>query len=109
MDDKKCFNMASMVLNAVLEMSEQFVVILFYVQLEKFSLSLPDTMVTECIILKINNFLRMEKNHLTVHFDNKYTCAKSISIDCNKAIASKFDSKLILKFALLLTKHNKEH
>jgi hypothetical protein len=52
MDDKKFFNMASMVLNAVLEMSKQFVVILFYVQLEKFSLSLPDTMVTECIFFE---------------------------------------------------------
>jgi hypothetical protein len=33
----------------------------------------------------------MGKNHLTIHVENKYTCAKSIFMDCNKAIASKFD------------------
>jgi hypothetical protein len=32
-----------------------------------------------------------EKIHLTVYVDNKYACAKSIFIDCNKAIISKFD------------------
>jgi hypothetical protein len=31
------------------------------------------------------------KIHLTVYVDNKYVCAKSIFIDCNKAITSKFD------------------
>jgi hypothetical protein len=33
----------------------------------------------------------MGKFFLTVHVDNKYTCAKSIFMDCNKAIASKLD------------------
>jgi hypothetical protein len=32
-----------------------------------------------------------EKNHLTVHVDNSYTCAKSIFMYCNKAITSKYD------------------
>ena len=45
----------------------------------------------------------MEKNHLIVHVDNKYTCAKSIFMDCNKAIPNR-----LLRFALLLTKHARQ-
>jgi hypothetical protein len=81
--------------NAVLEM--------FYVPLGNFSLSLPDTMVTECIY-----FLSMEKNHLTVHVNNKYTSAKSILSTATKQLHLNLISKLILRFAFLLTKHNKE-
>jgi hypothetical protein len=47
----------------------------------------------------------MEKIHLTAQFDNKYTGAKSISIDCNKQLHPNLISKLILRFALLLTKN----
>jgi hypothetical protein len=33
----------------------------------------------------------MKKTHFTVHVDNRYTCAKSIFMYCNKAVTSKFD------------------
>jgi hypothetical protein len=32
-----------------------------------------------------------EKINLTLYVDNKYACAKSIFMGCNKAITSKFD------------------
>jgi hypothetical protein len=54
--------------------------------------------------LKINNFLSMEKIHLTVHVDNKYTCAKSIFIDCNKAIEFKFDFQTYTQVCVVVNK-----
>jgi hypothetical protein len=46
----------------------------------------------------------MGKNHLTVHVDNKYTCAKSIFMDCDKAIASKFDFQTYTQVCVVANK-----
>jgi hypothetical protein len=56
-------------------------------------MGLPDTctMATECILWKKIISKAWEKIHLTVYLGNKYACAKSIFIDCNLAITSRFD------------------
>jgi hypothetical protein len=41
--------------------------------------------------VKKKKSIAWEKFNLTVYLDNKYACAKSIFIDCNIAITSKFD------------------
>jgi hypothetical protein len=52
----------------------------------------------------MNNFLSMEKIHLTVHVDNKYTSAKSIFIECNKAIAFEFDFQTYTQVCVVANK-----
>jgi hypothetical protein len=103
------FDRASVVQTAVLEMSEQFVLILFNPAREFFT-QFARYNGNWMRILKINNFLSMEKNHLTVHVDITINIrVQNLFLStATKQLHLNLISKLILGFALLLAKHNKE-
>ena len=92
---------ASVVPNAVQEMSEQFVLIQFYIftLFARYNGNGMHFLKKKKIISNTWN-----KIHLTVHVDYKYTCAKSIFIDCNKAIASKFDIQTYTQVCVVANK-----
>jgi hypothetical protein len=70
--------------NAVLEMSEQFGLLFFTHEVCQIQWQ-------RNAFLKEKNSKAWEKIHLTVYVDNRYACARSIFMGCNKAITSKFD------------------